>query len=115
MKCLSYDEFIDIMNCLLTDGAENVNTNIVHVLNTTYSDKVCGYGNMVMKPGKYLLVWDNIDENDQQWPTMYAYVNSHNDFEKYDNGEDCKFDILLSNDEDDNDGTCVCIFKLTEE
>lgn len=114
MKTLSYEEFFDIMNCLLKDGAENVDMSLVHVVSTTYSDKVCGYGNMVMEPGRYLLVWDTTDEEDQRWSTMYAYINSHDDFERY-NDDETKFDILLPNDEDDCDDGCVCIFKLTEE
>ena len=115
MKCLSYEEFIDIMNCLLTDGAENVDMSLFHVLSTTNSEKLCGYGDMTMKPGRYLLVWDTTNENDLRWSTMYAYINSHDDFEQYDNitRDDCKFDILLPNDEDDD--ACVCVFKLTEE
>lgn len=109
MKTLSYEEFIDIMDCLLTNGADNTDITIIHVLSETNTAGVVGCGDTTLEPGKYLFVWDTTNEDDQKWSILYAYINTHN-FEDY-KGDNSKFELLLS----DEDDTCVCIFKLTEE
>lgn len=109
MKLLELDKnhIVDLINALLTDGADNTNMTIIHASEGTSCKDLCGYGDVdeIVSEGRYLLVWDNLNEEDHLWPSLYKVVNAQ-DF-PYE-GFDILFPVLKGDDQ------CVLIFKLTD-